>query len=152
MAERRRKFWGWGYEDQGPNPEQQKRMAERMAKRFGLGPLKSAAAEGKRPEPARAACQAARVARGDLLDRDATSVPVTATARAPAIFVRAFRRYYPNPLDLVAFPRDEKELMRVLEWCDGANFAAVPYGGGSSVVGGVEPPEGDRIAARCRSI
>ena len=40
MAEqRKRKFWGWGYEDQGPNPEQQKHMAERMAKRFGIGPL-----------------------------------------------------------------------------------------------------------------
>ena len=40
MAEnRKRKFWGWGYEDQGPTPEQQKHMAERMAKRFGLGPL-----------------------------------------------------------------------------------------------------------------
>src|SRR6202030_2566337 len=32
----------------------------------------------------------------------------------------------------------------VLEWCDGAQIAAVRYGGGSSVVGGVEPPEGDR--------
>jgi len=39
MAERRRKFWGWGYEDQGPTPEQQKHMAERMAKRFELGEL-----------------------------------------------------------------------------------------------------------------
>ena len=32
----------------------------------------------------------------------------------------------------------------MLEWCDGAKIAAVPYGGGSSVVGGVEPPDGDR--------
>ncbi len=40
MAEnRKRKFWGWGYEDQGPTPEQQKHMAERMAKRFGLDQL-----------------------------------------------------------------------------------------------------------------
>ena len=39
MAERKRKFWGWGYEDQGPTPEQQKHMAERMAKRFDLPEL-----------------------------------------------------------------------------------------------------------------
>src|SRR6202030_2916158 len=32
----------------------------------------------------------------------------------------------------------------VLEWCDGAQIAAVRYGGGSSVVGGVEPPDDDR--------
>src|ERR1700733_2346913 len=43
MAEdRKRKFWGWGYEDQGPTPEQQKHMAERMAKRFGLDQLELA--------------------------------------------------------------------------------------------------------------
>lgn len=36
MAERKRKFWGWGYEDQGPNPDQQRHIADRMAKRFGL--------------------------------------------------------------------------------------------------------------------
>ena len=42
MAEtRKRKFWGWGYEAGGPNLfEQQKHMAERMAKRFGLGPAR----------------------------------------------------------------------------------------------------------------
>ena len=40
MAERRRKFWGWGYEDQGPNADQKQRMAERMASRFGLGRIK----------------------------------------------------------------------------------------------------------------
>ena len=40
MAEqRKRKFWGWGYEDQHPNAEQQKHIGERVAKRFGLGPL-----------------------------------------------------------------------------------------------------------------
>ncbi len=66
--------------------------------------------------------------------------------------VRAFRRDYPNPFDVVAFPRDEQELVRVLEWCDAANIAAMPYGGGSSVTGGVEPPSTAIIAARCRSI
>ena len=40
MAERMRKFYGWGYEDQGPDAAQQRHMAERMAKRFGLAELK----------------------------------------------------------------------------------------------------------------
>jgi len=30
----------------------------------------------------------------------------------------------------------------VLEWCGSQGHAVVPYGGGSSVVGGVDPPEG----------
>jgi alkyldihydroxyacetonephosphate synthase len=41
---------------------------------------------------------------------------------------------------LVAFPRDEQEVVRVLEWCDRERIAVSPYGGGSSVAGGVEPP------------
>jgi alkyldihydroxyacetonephosphate synthase len=52
--------------------------------------------------------------------------------------VRAFRGELPSPPDQVAFPRDEAELVAVLDWCGGAGITVVPYGGGSSVVGGVE--------------
>src|SRR6202012_4663698 len=58
--------------------------------------------------------------------------------------VRAFRRDYAHAPDLVAFPRSEGELVSVLEWCCGAGAAAIPFGGGSSVVGGVEPDVGGR--------
>ena len=54
--------------------------------------------------------------------------------------VRAFNRHFPNPPDVVAFPRDEQEVVAVLDWCSRSGYAAIPYGGGSSVVGGVEPP------------
>ena len=49
--------------------------------------------------------------------------------------VRAFRRDYAHAPDLVAFPRGEDELVSVLDWCCDAGVAAIPYGGGSSVVG-----------------
>jgi alkyldihydroxyacetonephosphate synthase len=58
--------------------------------------------------------------------------------------VRAVRGEFENPPDVVAYPRDEAEVTAVLEWCGQANLVAIPYGGGSSVVGGVEPPGGDR--------
>jgi alkyldihydroxyacetonephosphate synthase len=38
----------------------------------------------------------------------------------------------------VAYPRDEAEIEAVLTWCDQAGLAAIPYGGGTSTVGGVE--------------
>ena len=47
---------------------------------------------------------------------------------------------YPNPPDVVAHPRNEAELEAVLEWCAGGGYCTIPYGGGSSVVGGVTPP------------
>ena len=52
---------------------------------------------------------------------------------------RAVFGEYPNPPDVVAHPRDEAELEAVLEWCPDNGYPAIPYGGGSSVVGGVTP-------------
>jgi alkyldihydroxyacetonephosphate synthase len=147
MAERRRKFWGWGYEDQGLDAEQQKHVAERLAKRFGLGPVEVAPP----PKESELNLRAPRVAIPDSLKKfGSTSTYDRAGHSYGKSFrdgVRAFRRHYPNPPDVVAFPRNEAELIRVLEWCDRAKIAASPYGGGSSVTGGVEPPAGDRWGA-----
>ena len=60
--------------------------------------------------------------------------------------VRAFRGELPHPPDVVAFPRDEADVVDLLSWCVDANLAAIPYGGGSSVVGGVECDVGDAYA------
>ncbi len=54
--------------------------------------------------------------------------------------VRAFRGRIDHPPDAVAFARNEADVEAVLEWAAGANAAVVPYGGGTSVVGGVECP------------
>jgi len=58
--------------------------------------------------------------------------------------VRGFRGDFPNPPDLVAFPSDESEIEVVLSWAEGEGAAVVPFGGGTSVVGGIEPRIGDR--------
>jgi alkyldihydroxyacetonephosphate synthase len=57
--------------------------------------------------------------------------------------VRAFRRDFAHPPDVVAMPRDERDVAALVDWCADAGAAAVPYGGGSSVVGGVECDVGD---------
>ena len=57
--------------------------------------------------------------------------------------VRGFRGRIADPPDLVAYPGDEGEIEAVLAWCAEERLAAIPYGGGTSVVGGVEPRIGD---------
>jgi alkyldihydroxyacetonephosphate synthase len=52
--------------------------------------------------------------------------------------VRGFRGDLPHPPDVVAFPTRETEVTALLDWCTDVGAAAIPYGGGSSVVGGVE--------------
>lgn len=49
--------------------------------------------------------------------------------------------------DLVVRPRTERDIVDVLDWCSRSTIAVVPYGGGSSVVGGTEPRVGDEYAA-----
>ena len=150
MAEnRKRKFWGWGYEDQGPTPEQQKHMAERMAKRFGLGPLEITPP----PKESELNLRAPRVKPPSALE----AICSTATheraghtyGKGSRDIRRAFRRAYPNPIDLVAFPRDEKELIRVLEWCDSAQIAAIPYGGGLVLAWSAVSSRPKRSLSRC---
>jgi alkyldihydroxyacetonephosphate synthase len=60
--------------------------------------------------------------------------------------VRGMRGQIANPPDVVAMPRNEPEVEAVLSWCSDAGAAAIPYGGGTSVVGGVEPRIGDGYA------
>ncbi|HET9013420.1 MAG TPA: FAD-binding oxidoreductase, partial [Gemmatimonadaceae bacterium] len=60
--------------------------------------------------------------------------------------VRGFRGQFRHPPDFVARPRDEADVEALLHWCAVEGAAAVPFGGGTSVVGGVEPRVGDDYA------
>src|SRR5260221_2163761 len=99
MAERRRKFYGWGYEDQGPNAEQRKHMAERMAQRFGLAELTITPA----PTEAELKLRAPRIKPPAALAAMCSDSPHARAehsyGRSFRDIVRAFRRDYPNPFD-----------------------------------------------------
>ena len=139
---RRRKFWGWGFEDQQPAHEEVEAAAAGAREHLGFGP-----AEVERPvrledielPPPRLEPPAslAAICRSDPYERAAH-----AYGKSYRDVVRAFRGQFENPPDAVAHPSDETELERVLAWCEEAGAAAIPFGGGTSVVGGVEPPAG----------
>ena len=64
--------------------------------------------------------------------------------------VRALERRWERPPDVVATPPDEQGVVAVLDWAAEINAVVIPYGGGSSVVGGVEaPPDDDRPVISC---
>ena len=81
---------------------------------------------------------------GGLFSDDRHERLCHALGKAYRDVVRGFRGEFANPPDLVACPRDESEVEAVLAWCEEEGAAAIPYGGGTSVVGGVEPRLGDR--------
>src|SRR5688572_5549816 len=58
--------------------------------------------------------------------------------RAFPDLVAGFAGDYTTAPDVVARPRDAAEVARVLEVCEASGWAVVPFGGGTSVVGGVD--------------
>ena len=81
---------------------------------------------------------------GDLFADDHYERVSHALGKAYRDVVRGFYGVFENPPDLVAFPRDESEIEAVLSWAEAEGAAVVPFGGGTSVCGGVEPRLGER--------
>src|SRR5256884_2545766 len=142
-AERRRKHWGWGYEDEQPPPEEVRIAAAAMAPILGFGdaqpeepvPLDAVTLPEPRLQPPDELA--------DLCATDRYERAAHAYGKSYRDVVRAFRGRFDHPPDVVAHPRDEGELEALLEWCGSANAAVIPFGGGTSVVGGVDGRVGD---------
>ncbi len=64
-----------------------------------------------------------------------------------ADIARAFRRELPRCPDLVARPDSAAAVADVLDWAQGEGVAVIPFGGGTSVCGGVEADVGDDFPA-----
>jgi alkyldihydroxyacetonephosphate synthase len=81
---------------------------------------------------------------GDLFSDGRYERVSHALGKAYRDVVRGFRGEFENPPDLVAYPRDEAEIETVLSWAEAEGAAVIPFGGGTSVVGGIEPRLGER--------
>jgi alkyldihydroxyacetonephosphate synthase len=114
----------------------------RCSERFGLGEFEC------RPVPTLDDIElpAPRVAIPEPLAGFSTD---TATERALHTYgksfpdyVRMFDRDLKSAPDFVAYPRSETDIEAVFDWATGKDVAVVPFGGGTTVVGGVEPVVG----------
>ncbi|MFG2714522.1 FAD-binding oxidoreductase [Streptomyces goshikiensis] len=131
---RARSWWGWGWADAHPD------VAECVA----MGALLPGTLARPLPVPrisdlriGRPAVEAPR-----SLARPVTADPAVRAAHAMGKayrdVVRALQGRPGRIPDLVAHPADGREVADLLEWAGEHGVAVVPFGGGSSVSGGVE--------------
>src|SRR6266496_6612930 len=147
MAERRRKFWGWGLEGEGLTSDELKLLDPVWAKRLGVSEFDVTAP----PTAEEISLRPSRVSTPRTLEEVCTTDHYERLAHCYGQSfpesVRIFQRDFSNPPDVVALPRTEQDIVDIFDWCDSAGAAAIPYGGGSSVVGGVEPPRSEHFLA-----
>jgi len=145
-AQRTRKFWGWGYEGEGLSDTEVEQVGREMQARFGVEPRLTAGppvlASLRMPEPRLDPPHTL----GAVCSQDRRERAVHTLGKSYEDLVRGIRGDYVHAPDLVAFPRDERDVEDVLAWCADRRAAAIPFGGGSSVVRGIEPDVGDGYA------
>ncbi|MFG2819850.1 FAD-binding oxidoreductase [Kitasatospora sp. NPDC048365] len=141
-----RSWWGWGNVEDAVVGAERAELTRRAAamlpdadltvhrappiQAFGVGPARIEAPTAL-----------AGIASQDVRDRLAHS-----HGQAFRDVARALLGRLPHVPDLVLRPTSEEQVVQVLDWCAGAGVAVVPFGGGTSVVGGVEPRVGDGYA------
>jgi alkyldihydroxyacetonephosphate synthase len=149
-VERRRKHWGWGYEDEQPAPDELRATAAGLAEHLGFGspePEPPVPLSEVRLPPPRIETPYAS---------DTWSRAAHAQGRSYLDVVRGLRGEFPHPPDAVASPASEDELRTVLDWCGERDVAVVPVGGGTSVVGGIDarpaPGQAGAVAVDLRAL
>ena len=142
---RKRSFYGWGYEDDAVSAEELGWFEGAWSKLFGVDRFEPAAM----PVESEIALRAPRLTVPTSMQAYCTTDKYERLFHSYGRSVHDLakmihRRDFSNPPDVVAYPRDEGEIAAVLDWCGSQGAAAVPFGGGSSVTGGVNPTRDER--------
>jgi len=144
------RWWGWGDGEQAPTmgPRALELVRDRLGAPAGVSPppaLGSVKLEpASLPEGAKAELEALlgeEGVRDDHADRVAH-----AAGKSYCDLVRVRAGEPDGAPDAVLYPRRPEQLRAVLDLCARRSLAVVPFGGGTSVVGGLAPLRGNHAA------
>jgi alkyldihydroxyacetonephosphate synthase len=145
-AERPRSWWGWGHADQQLDDAAVAGLGHLLAERFGRPPPQTSTPVDPHAVPLAPPRVQLPEALTDLGSADAEDRLRHGHGNAYRDVVRALHGDVPTAPDLVVRPRDAEDVARLLDWCASARVVCIPFGGGTSVVGGVTPPAGPAVS------
>lgn len=133
------RVWGWGDPADEPTAAQLREVAPVVAATTGVAvdtPRSPVPIEPPAPSRHLAGLPASlrALASDDPVDRARHGI-----GRSYRDLVNAMGGRVESPPDLVLRPTSEQDVVDVLDWAGSSGVPVVPYGGGSSVVGGVSP-------------
>jgi alkyldihydroxyacetonephosphate synthase len=140
-----RSVWGWGHQDQLPAPPARAQLVKLLQAQLGFGPVEPL------PEPTDLTLAPPRIEPpahlASLFEGDDRARALRTHGRSYPDQIRGLLGDYANAPDWVVTPGSTDDIRAVLAWAQSAGVAVVPYGGGTSVVGGTEAKVSDRWAA-----
>ena len=135
----RRSWWGWGYVEEAASQAEIRELVDRVAQAMPQHDF----ADHPPPDPQALGLPVPRITAPASLSALCSADPVERAGHAHGKGFRDVARNLQGRLDhvpdLVARPRAEQDVIDLLDWCSENSIAVIPYGGGSSVVGGIEP-------------
>jgi alkyldihydroxyacetonephosphate synthase len=137
------RFWGWGYDHEELTTDETQ-LIDAMVKTFfpvDLTEVSEPQLDEFDLRPPRFDIPANL---SHLLSSSTYDRLVHSYGKSFADTARMFMREVPNPPDAVAFPESEEDISAIMEFAQTNNIAVIPFGGGTSVCGGVEADVGDQ--------
>ena len=138
MTAARLKHYGWGREGEGMSAQERAFVLGRYYEKFGRKDFETVPVPRLEdlalPKPrATPPASLAAFSSAELHDRAAHTY-----GKSYPDYVRAMLGQYDCAPDFVAYPRNEAEISAAMDWAGANGVSLAPFGGGSSVCGGVE--------------
>ena len=143
---RLRKFWGWGYDDELLSSEEENNIDQRIAKTFQLDQVERIEIPKISDIDINKPLFSTPSSLKKILSDDKLERLNHAYGKSFPDSARSILGDFSSPPDYVAFPETQNEITNILDWASENNVAVIPYGGGSSVCGGVETNVGSDYA------
>jgi alkyldihydroxyacetonephosphate synthase len=141
MTTSKPKLIGWGYEGDEISDAERQMVASRVRERFG-GEFEVRKAPSEDEIQLHASRLSVPAGLSAFASSDRRERLRHTYGKSYPDYARQFQGDYRNAPDLVAYPRSEAEIAAVYDYAAGADVAVIPFGGGTSVCGGVEPAVG----------